>query len=333
MDFSLFSRPNFQRPSSILPLFIFDKQSDQLCLLAPLDNFHSQVLTVIHDKEQQHSLRWGWSGDLTSTSGSFSTTLVILTGKSASELFSAWGNLLRCNNCNNNNSSVINNSNYGSELLSHISYWTDNGASYWYRTEKELAITESIKNAVESVESISRKPVKCLELDSWFYRHEITRQVRTIDYMHIVPPTGLIKWEPRTDIFSKSSSLSAMNQFNKPLVLHTRHISSKSEYIINTNQWHIDKDRAHPCTHDGGEWLWNIWCNQAVSWGAVTIEHDWLVEVWQGIRQLRCEPHLINRWLFSFFKKVVQTQIYQLFGAWLLQLIWPQSLNLLTFHP
>ena len=80
---------------------------------------------------------------------------------------------------------------------SSVSYWTDNGAAYWYKTEPPRSVTETLRDAVASVRS-NGVPVGSLQLDSWFYPHETTRPFDTDEW--VVPPSGLLDWAPREDI-------------------------------------------------------------------------------------------------------------------------------------
>ncbi len=57
LKFNFFNRPEYQRPHSIFPLFVIDSKSGQCLLLAPLDNFHEQVLAV--NTLGNRELRWG----------------------------------------------------------------------------------------------------------------------------------------------------------------------------------------------------------------------------------------------------------------------------------
>ena len=42
-------------------------------------------------------------------------------------------------------------------------------------------------------------PVRAVELDSWFYRHETSRPIDEIGYPHDVPPSGAWEWKPRDE--------------------------------------------------------------------------------------------------------------------------------------
>lgn len=350
LHFDLFNRPGFERPASVLPLLIMDRVERRVLLLAPVDSFHEQVLAVPRsnaagegqndDGAGEKCLKWGWSGDLESVDKHFTTTLQLIVDDSPRNALRRWGqsihqmHKLQLNNDNSDNrnnknnqtlpspSSFINGVRYSTTLLSTVSYWTDNGAAYWYRREKDHTIQQSILKAVDGIERECGVRVGCVELDSWFYPHETTREVSDVGYMHIVPPTGLMTWEPRPDVFNRSAfdgPAQLQRELNgRPLVLHTRHISAKSPYVMtdddavgmnesdsnissNSNmQWWVDEvnGRAHPAS--GNNSLWNTWAQQAVAWGAATVEHDWLVEVWQGVRQLRQRVGRVQQWLIAF---------------------------------
>jgi hypothetical protein len=85
-------------------------------------------------------------------------------------------------------------------LTSHLSYWTDNGAAYWYRTEAGRTIGASVADAVEALVA-DGVPVRAVELDSWCYQHEVPRPITEIGYPDEVPPSGMMTWQPRPDAF------------------------------------------------------------------------------------------------------------------------------------
>ena len=85
-------------------------------------------------------------------------------------------------------------------ITSHLSYWTDNGAAYWYRTEPGRTIGASVAEAVEALRA-DGVPVHAVELDSWCYQHEVARPIAEIGYPEEVPPSGMMLWEPRADAF------------------------------------------------------------------------------------------------------------------------------------
>ena len=54
----------------------------------------------------------------------------------------------------------------------------------------------------------------------------------------------------------------------------------------------IDGDYAAPSTPEAYE----RWLDQCVAWGVETLEHDWLVEVFFGVRDMRSEPGRATHW-------------------------------------
>ncbi len=170
--------------------------------------------------------------------------------------------------------------------------WTDNGASYWYRTEEGLDLPTTLEKTMQYLD-VENIPISSIELDSWFYHHEIPRQISDISYPDVVPPTGLMLWEPRKDALKLDGITGLRKRLGqRPLILHSRHISARSPYVTSRAQWWIDEGRAHP----KDDFLWNLWMGQAADWGATAYEQDWLVEIWQGVCQLREVPGRIADW-------------------------------------
>lgn len=288
LQFKLFSREGFVRPHSILPMFIFDAEKPRVLLLAAVDAFHEQVLAA-----RDGQLHWGWSGDLETVPVGFRTTLAVIVHASPRTALQQWGALV-CARANSRRSGR-----FDTPLLSHLSYWTDNGAAYWYRRERNGTLPDGIVSAVQHIEAVADVNVGVVELDSWFYPHAITREVRDFGYIHVVPPTGLLRWEPRADVLGEDGIHGLRKRLERrPLILHCRHISAESPYAKDgqLGTWWRDGDRAHPASPA----LWRVWMQQAAAWGAIAVEHDWLVEVWQGVRALRAIPGRVGAWQTAF---------------------------------
>ena len=287
LKFNFFNRPGFKRPQSIFPLFVIDSNSSQCLLLAPLDNFHEQVLAV--NTLGNRELRWGWSGDLTRIPSGFCTTANAYVGRSPRDLLCLWGAHIR--SLAGKSDSFSMRGRYSGVSISKLSMWTDNGASYWYRTEEGLDLPSTLQKTMQHLDK-DEIPVASVELDSWFYEHEIPRQISHISYPNVVPPSGLMLWEPRKDALKLGVTGLRQLLGQRPLILHSRHISARSPYVTDNAAWWVDERQAHP----KDERLWNRWMGQAADWGATAYEQDWLVEIWQGVRQLREVPGRIARW-------------------------------------
>lgn len=295
LKFDFFSRPGYVRPRSVFPLIVMSRATSECIMLAPVDSFHDQVLSIVDTEDGPRELQWGWSGDLDCVPTGFCTTLAIITRRSPRELIKTWGALVR-DHAKRQGVIVNNRGRYDDVSVGKLSMWTDNGASYWYRTEKGMDLPSTLEATLDSLDD-KNIPVACVELDSWFYRHEITRKVADVGYPNVVPPTGMLRWEPREDVLGKESIKGLRKRLgNRPLILHSRHISSQSGYRSDSSfsgeTWWVDKDRAHPA----GPALFERWMQQAYDWGATTFEQDWLVEIYLGVRDLRAYPGRVETW-------------------------------------
>ncbi|HZX53729.1 MAG TPA: hypothetical protein VFE86_03570, partial [Ilumatobacteraceae bacterium] len=281
LDFDFNPAPNLQSPP-VLGILLA-RVHEQHVLLAPLDHPHEQVIGVADG-----GLQWGWHGDLDEVPAGFSTTLGIYAGASAADLLDRWGTELRPGRPRVSASA--------NPITSHLSYWTDNGAAYWYRTEAGRTIGTSVAEAVESLRS-DGVPIHAVELDSWCYQHEVPRPIAEVGYPEEVPPSGMIRWEPRVDAFDPpSSGLDAIEGFAErlgrpPLVIHSRHISPKSPYV-QQGAWWVDRLAAQPIDPT----FFGRWFDDARRWGVCAIEQDWMLLFWFGVRALRAGPGRAAEW-------------------------------------
>jgi len=261
------------RPPVVMPLGLVAPDGRTM-LLAPLRSFHEQVIVVPAGREQAGAgLLAGWHGDIDDVTAGFATELAIIAGDGARDCFGRWARLLR------SISGVTSPARDADVLGTRLSYWTDNGSAYWYRTEPGHDAASTIVAAVDDLEARGAH-VGAVQLDSWWYPHEVLRPFDTDDW--VVPPTGMIRWEPRVDVLPEGIGSLRERLGRRPLVAHCRHLSSQSPYVEDLAMW-IDGDRAHP---QDGE-LYERLLDQAVTWGVEVFEHDWLIECFLGVRELR----------------------------------------------
>lgn len=270
---------NLKSPKCVLPLLIRDGQV--WTLLAPLANHHEQIITV-----DGTTVNWGWHGDLDEVPAGFTATLGIYEGATAGALFDAWGSELR------RAAPIERPPRSDNVITSKLSYWTDNGAAYWYRTERDETIAISVGEVLADLRHAD-VPIGALELDSWFYRHEVVREITEIGYPEEVPPTGMIEWQARDDLYPGHSEdpIADLQQVAEmPLALHARHISPLSPYVDDT--WWVDEHAAHPSDPA----FFGQWFTDAKRWGASCIEQDWMLLVWFGVREIRRVPGRAVEW-------------------------------------
>ncbi len=132
-------------------------------------------------------------------------------------------------------------------------------------------------------------PFGTFQLDSWFYSHATLRPFDTDEWL--VPPSGLVEWDARPDILPGGIAQLHEDLGRPPLTVHCRHLASASPYLERFACW-IDGERAHPM----GPELYERWLDQASQWGVTTLEHDWLIECFLGVRGLRAAPGRARAW-------------------------------------
>ncbi|HEX5615248.1 MAG TPA: hypothetical protein VFZ83_08850 [Acidimicrobiia bacterium] len=270
------------RPPVVEPLALV--APDGRCLLlAPLDRFHDQVIAVPRDREHAHDgVRCGWHGDLDDVPAGFATELALVAGRGMRECLERWASLVRARH------GTVRLPRDGDALARRLSYWTDNGAAYWYKTEPGLDTPATLAATVADLRERAI-PVHAVQLDSWWYPHDALRPFDTDAWD--VPPTGLVRWEPRDDVLPDGIAALRARLGDPPLVAHSRHFASSSPYFEQLEAW-IDGDRAHPV----GPALYERLADQCVAWGIETFEHDWLIECFLGVRGLRAQPGRAAAW-------------------------------------
>ncbi len=285
VDFDFHPAANLHSPPAVGVLLIND--GDRCTLLAPVTNVHEQVIGC-----EDGVLRWGWHGDLESVPAGFETTLGLYDGTSAADVLARWSADVRSGRPGRAASWPSN------PVTSHLSYWTDNGAAYWYRTEAGRTIARSVIDAVQALRR-DGVPVHAVELDSWFYPHETARPIAAIGYPSEVPPTGMLAWTPRDDAFDPPAAGDRRDGVERlaaeldhpPLVLHSRHIAPSSPYI-EPDGWWVDAFAAQP----EDPMFFARWFADAQRWGACCIEQDWMLMYWFGVRALRAAPGRALAW-------------------------------------
>lgn len=271
------------RPAVVFPLWLVAPDGRAL-LLAPLDAFHEQVVAVPRDRDAAPAgLRCGWHGDLDEAPAGFASELALWAAPGPRAALDAHAAALRAR------AGTQRPDRYADTLGTRLSYWTDNGAAYWYRTEPGQ--DGVVGTLVEAARSLREQaiPFGVYQLDSWFYPHETLRPFDDPDVS--VPPTGLLTWDARPDILPDGIPALRRALGDPPLATHCRHFSSASPYFETHDAWR-DGDRAHPT----GPALYEELLRRAAGWGVETFEHDWLIECFLGVRGLRAAPGRAQAW-------------------------------------
>lgn len=264
------------RPPTGWPL-VLSAGDGRTLLLAPLGDFHDVTIGL-----NGGTVRCGWHGDLDSVPAGFATELAAISGDGPRECLDTWADLLL------RRAGTVRPGRWADALASRPSYWTDNGAAYWYKTEPGHDVAGSIVAAVDELRSHD-VPIGAVQLDSWFYPHVELRPFDTDEW--VVPPSAMVAWEERPDVLPEGIADLRSRLGDPPLVAHIRHLSTDAP-IAAELPVHVDGPYAAPSTPE----IYERWLDQCVAWGVETFEHDWLVEVFFGVRGLRAEPGRARAW-------------------------------------
>jgi hypothetical protein len=264
------------RPPTGWPMLL-TRADGRTLLVAPLDAFHEQTIGL-----NGGTLRCGWHGDLEAVPAGFRTDLAVLAANGPREALDAWGRMLL------DAAGTVRPGRWPDALGSRPSYWTDNGSAYWYKTEPGHDVAGSIVAAVDHLRA-NGVPIGAVQLDSSFYPHAELRPFDTEEW--VVPPSALTAWEVRHDILPDGIAPLRDRLHDLPFVAHIRHLSAHAPIASETPTW-VDGDYAAPRTPEAYE----RWLDQCVAWGVETFEHDWLVEVFFGVREMRSEPGRATAW-------------------------------------
>ena len=264
------------RPPTGWPLLL-TREDGRTLLVAPLDAFHEQTIGL-----NGGTLRCGWHGDLETVPAGFTTNLAVLAADGARAALDAWGRMLL------DAAGTVRPGRWPDAVGSRPSYWTDNGSAYWYKTEPGYDVAGSIVAAVDDLRA-NGVPIGAVQLDSWFYPHAELRPFDTEAW--VVPPSALTAWEVRPDALPEGIAGLRERLRDLPFVAHIRHLSAHAPIATETPTW-VDGEYAAPSTPEAYE----RWLDQCVAWGVETLEHDWLVEVFFGVRAMRSQPGRATEW-------------------------------------
>jgi hypothetical protein len=273
-------------------------------LLGPLDHIHDVAIAVPSDEHPRADLECGWHGDLDEVDH-LRTEFVLLAAPTVRRAIARYGELVR------DRAGTRRNGTAKDPAVRGLSYWTDNGADYYYRSAEGMTYPETLAAAVDGLER-NGLPVHAVQLDSWWYPHSTLRELG--EGAPIVPPTGAMTWDPRDDALPGGFPAVREAVGGRPLVLHSRHLDQASPYFAEGGFVPLAEPAEDEAGRDAGATtvdsmsgasflapadgdLLDAWMEQAATWGACTYEQDWLVEIFLYSAGLRSRPGLADAWL------------------------------------
>ena len=231
--------------------------------------------------------RCGFHGEVESIPAGTVFRMLLVKGRGMNETVFKWGDLLRKYYDNRRESS------YADVGLSHLGYWTDNGAYYYYKTAPDMDYHDTLL-AVKAYADREGIPYGYFQIDSWWYP-----KAKTNDLLSMATG-GAIVWEPMKELFPQG-----LDDFQKelglPLIAHNRWYDRESPYCDRYECVYGEgiKTAALPIEAS----FWDEIMDNALRYGVQVYEQDWLVSQLYSIPWLRSGIDNAEQWFDAMMRK------------------------------
>jgi hypothetical protein len=195
--------------------------------------------------------------------------------------------------------------------LSHLGYWTDNGAYYYYNPMRGKSMSETLVEVKHHLREIGL-PVRYYNIDSWWYQKNVSAlKRRLIGWFGRIIGGGLYGgatlYEPDPDQMHVTvGELSRLVE--APFVAHHRWFhadtpyKSKFHFYVNKNVYNfLNKlvrgfDDRSVCIERG---FWEMLMADAARDNSLVWEQDWLLPQFKAIDALQTRTGLADQWLVN----------------------------------
>ncbi|HJP79033.1 MAG TPA: hypothetical protein VJ914_32475 [Pseudonocardiaceae bacterium] len=236
-------------PAHDSPLLTFDGSGNGF-LVSPADNFSVANLT-----RSGTTLSMGITSSVGTLPAGFTHRTLLTLGSGVNATYDSWGSALMALG---GKKPIAND---GNATLNKLGYWTDNGASYYYKYNTSQGYTGTLTSVAKDF-AAKGVPLGYMQLDSWWYPKGSSDSWqgngtnRGGEYTYRAAPA----------LFPNGLA-SFQRQLNLPLVTHARWVDPSSPY-------HQQYTMSNDVITDPS--FWNSTMNYLASSGVITYEQDWL---------------------------------------------------------
>ncbi|MBO0827749.1 MAG: carbohydrate-binding protein [Streptosporangiales bacterium] len=193
------------------PWLFFDDAADGF-MISPASHFSVARTWQVNDG----TLASGIDPAITTVPAKTTQQTVLVAGKGIGDIYSTWGKALT------DLQGKQRPANDADVTLDKLGYWTDNGATYYYKYDQNLGYAGTLQ-AVKKDWDAKGIPMGYLQLDSWFYPKGPNAQWND-------NPEGEYRYEAAKDLFPNDLGGLRKDLGNIPLVTHARWIDPSSPY-------------------------------------------------------------------------------------------------------
>ncbi|MFO8020164.1 MAG: hypothetical protein R6U96_16185 [Promethearchaeia archaeon] len=295
---SVFAYPNDEINSNLFNFFSKSKATsspvlfydDELnCfIVSPLERFLNSAIA-----QEGERINCGFQGEIQKIPENYTQKFILMFGKGINKPMEKLGDILLKYHDSERKSS------YANIAVSHLSYWTDNGAYYYYRTKDDMNYEETmvqIKNYFDE----QNIPLQSYNFDSWWYlkyQSTFSKVLSTLlKPLYRVLGGGLfgniLRWETDPAQFTTDLETFHKERFQKPIIAHSRRWDARSPYL-DKFEFETDGDHAVPLNFKFWDWLMKF----AKRSGIDVYEQDWLKTQVNSVSVLREDITAAGTWL------------------------------------
>lgn len=279
---------NFKFTSS--PVTFYDDRLNCF-IISPLKDF----LNLGFAKDKNGVIYCGVQGEIESLPVDYDQEFIMIFEKGINKAFEKLGEILLKYN------RVKRKDLYSDVVTSYLGFWTDNGAYYYYKTEKSMNYEQTLI-AIKKYFEKNKIPIKYYNFDSWWYLKHTNKFLTTI-FRPIVRILGggfygnTMRWETDPQYFTMDLKTFYNKFFKMPICAHNRRWDARSPYLKQF-EFITYKKNAVPISEDFWDWL----MKNAKESGIIVYEQDWMNNQIKSIPFMRKNFFLKKFWLDSMAK-------------------------------
>jgi hypothetical protein len=282
---AIFCPPSRKIKATSAPVVLYDDNLNTI-ISSPINKFLNAAIS----EEKNGRINCGIQGEITEIPKDYSQQFILLFSHGINESMEELGNLLLKYHESQRKSL------YSGIISSYLGFWTDNGAYYYYKTEKGMKYDDMLVSIKDYFEE-HQIPIRYFNFDSWWYLKH-TNKIFTTIFRPIVRLLGgglygnTLRWETDPEKFSTDLKTFYEERFQLPITAHNRRWDSRSPYLENYD-FLTYKNHACPLKREFWEWL----MHHAKDSGIINYEQDWMKNQIESMPQLREDLTAVEKWL------------------------------------
>lgn len=268
------------------PIVFYDNELN-CAILGPTDHF----MTAFTHQDEEGGVSHGLEGKIKEIPAGFTHAALLYFGQGINQPVVEWCDLLR------NYYEVPPRDPYADPTVANLGYWSQNGAYYYYKTEKGMNYEETIEYCHRTFEEMGI-PFQYFQLDSWWYQ-------KAIKSFWKYPPGkwlgkligggafgGTIVWEAIPEQFPHGLKY-LHEKTGWDFVAHARWFDPKKSPYLQNYESITWKFAGLPMEAQ----FWDDLMARAVKWGLACYEQDWLKNTFTRLPQLQENVGWAENWL------------------------------------